>query len=193
MKRLTFKHVEEKKAKKKQWVVSGLLLFIMFFSIIGYAFESVLINQSSGGPTGLSKIKYNGFEFSNQNGFWVLNFSGNDLIFTNTPYQTNETEFSLIKISDYAGKKLYIYSEDGLAESEIRANMFNFVDGIESACPENSNCSDFPAKTCENNFIILRNSDINEIKRDRNCIFISGNDLIDSADEFLFRTFGIKQ
>jgi len=54
------------------------------------------------------------------------------------------------------------------AESEIRANLFPFTDSIENACLEECN-EKFPIKTCQDNFIIIREGS-KGIIQENNCV-----------------------
>ena len=67
---------------------------------------------------------------------------------------------------------------------------------MQKACPEYVNCTDedLPTKTCEDNFIIIKEGNYSNIIQDENCVFIEGKqeDLVQIVDEFLFKILGIK-
>ncbi|MEK6897845.1 MAG: hypothetical protein AABX28_00640 [Nanoarchaeota archaeon] len=191
MRKLTSKAEDARKNRRNQIFLGMILVFIMLFSVLGYSFQGNVGENAES----TDKINYNGFEFTKQGDFWLLNKNEINFIFKNNPKEVSAIYFSG-KLIDYENKMLYVYSESAEAESEIRANMFQFVAGIENACPENSNCSgNLPVKKCDENFIIIKESEEERITRDMNCIFLegSGEELIKVADEFLFNILDVRQ
>ena len=68
---------------------------------------------------------------------------------------------------------------------------------MQRACPEDVICEsgeDLPVKTCSDNFIIIKESNTSSIRQENNCVFIEGQkeELTALADQFLFKTFGIR-
>ena len=191
MRKISSKYREEKKKKRNQIVVGLILIFVMFSSVLGFAF----INFASTGGNDINdpnSINYNGFEFIEQNSLWTLNQNEINFIFRYNPNQVSRIASEIRPLENYQEKILYLYSEDILAESEIYTNLFQFTNGIENACLEE--CSEeFPIKTCQDNFIIIREGD-QGITQEDNCVFIEGKkeDLIKLADEFLFKLIGVE-
>lgn len=183
IRRISSREKEERKRKRNQFILGGFLILIMFFSVIAYAVMG-LVNFGSNSEN-LETINYNGFEFQNQNGFWLLEKDGKNFIFRNNPNSVEKINNEIKPAGDYAGKTLYVYSENVLAESEIRANLFYFADNIE--------VSEFK-DNCENNFIVIRESMEKRVLRKNNCIFIEGKkeDLISMTDSFLFKLLEIQ-
>jgi hypothetical protein len=191
IKKLSTKKDELKKQKRNQWIIGGILIFVMVFSGFGMAVNSF------GGDKDQEKVTYNGFEFYKQSSSWILPLENFNLIFSHNPEETEGiTNINLTKlITDYQGQPLYIDSDYELASYEIYQNIGNFVERIQPACFEELNCQkDLPIKTCENNFIIIRKAEINSITEEENCIFIEGDEenLLKLTDEFLYSIFGIK-
>ena len=184
MRDILSKKDEEKTRRRSQIILGVFLIFIMFFSVAEYSF---LANDNqdanSDASTNTQKINYNGFEFSSQNGFWVLNKDGKSFIFKYNPNQLQETDFS-ISNWEYINKTIYINSEDILSESEIRVNLAQFAEKIENS--EN--------KSCDNNFIKIKEANGSKILQDKNCITIEGKkeNLIQLTDEFLFKILGVE-
>ncbi len=195
MRKIISKHKERRKKKLKQVVLSLILIFIMFSSILGYAFQT-FGGDSGNDPNGEDYVpeitNFNGFDFTEQNGFWILDFNGMNLIFRYNPSQLLGIENVINPILNYEAKPLYIYSENIQAKSEIKTNLFEFVDGIEDACLEDK-CEDNPIITCKDNFVVIQESDKSEIRQQDNCVFISGEkeDLIKLTDEFLYKILGV--
>lgn len=191
MRKISSKYEIQKKRKRNQWIVGGLLIFLMFASVLGYAVQGNLGSANQNSNDG--NFTYNGFEFENVNGFWVL---GN-FVFAYNPNEVSDisTE-NLRNFRTYENKTLYLYSEVPQAESEIRVNLGQVAKNIENACPagEGLNCSQ-DVRTCNDNFIIIQSDNINEITQEDGCVFIkstSENGAVRNADQFLFKTLGIR-
>ena len=139
------------------------------------------------------RINYNGFEFTEQNGFWILNKDNTNFIFRFNPNQVEKIDSELKPLANYESKPLYFNSENVLAESEIRTNLAQFVEKMQSACLEEECDESSQIRTCENNFIIIREGS-KKISQEGNCVFIEGktDDLTKLTDEFLFKILGIE-
>ena len=187
MRRINSKYQEDKKRKRNQLILGLTLIFVMFFSVIGYSFQGIVSNDET-----IEKFNYNDFEFTEQNGFWILNKNNINFIFRYNPNEVPEINSELKNINNYNGKPLYIFSESTEAESEIRTNLFQSVERIQNACLEECD-KNLPIKTCEDNFIIIKEGD-EKIVQENNCVFITGKieDLTKLADEFLFKILEIK-
>jgi len=187
MRKLNLRNQEKKDKKIKQFLVGGILILVMFFSVLGYSFKGKQ-NENS------NVVKYNGLEFINQNGHWIL--SDSNFIFKYNPLQVEEIPSELKFLTNYANKPLYIYSENTEAEAEIYTNLNRIVQRMQYACLTEENCEgDRPIKTCKDNFIIILENNGNEITQDENCVFIKGayENLTKLSDEFLFKILGIRE
>ncbi|MAH03831.1 hypothetical protein CMI39_03535 [Candidatus Pacearchaeota archaeon] len=187
MRKIISKHEENKNKKVKQYVVGGILIFIMLFSTLGYSFLG-------GTDNNVKKVIYNNLEFVNQNNLWFLN---NEFVFEYNPRQINFKEIPELKdIDNYYGKPLYISSKNKEAELEISRNLYQIVQRIQSACLINKECTEnLPEKTCEDNFIIIEESNNTLIIQEDNCVIIQSpkKDLLKTTDEFLFNILKIKE
>jgi len=191
MRRIVSRHETSRKRRRNQIILGVILIFVMVGSVLGFALQGFNLGGANRENDDSSKIEYNGFEFVNQNGLWVL---GN-FIFKNVPQQVEDIGIVSNNINNYQGKPLYIYSESEEAELEIYTNIGNLVTRTQKACVEEKECSgDFPIKTCEDNFIIIRENNISNIMQQDNCIFIDGplRDLTKLTDQFLFKILGIR-
>ena len=192
MRKIISEHDENKKKKRNQIMLGIFLVLTMFISVIGYSFETnVQQNTNQGNQTQAQKVNYNGFNFVGQNGFWLLNKDSGSFIFRYNPNQIVGANISINPQIIYDNKILYINSEDSFAESEIRANLGQFAGSIENACL--GKCNGIQEKTCNDNFIIIREANESKISSDKNCVFIEGQagDLVKLTDEFLFKFLGI--
>ncbi len=184
MRDILSKHKEEKKTRRNQIILGIFLIFIMFFSVAEYSFlANNDQNVDSGNPADVQKINYNGFEFSFQNGFWVLNKDGNSFIFKYNPNQIEKTNAIFGDLENYKNKTIYINSDDIISESEIRVNLAQF-----------SRIENSQNKGCEENYITIKESDESRILQDRNCVLIEGKkeNLVKLTDEFLFKILGVE-
>lgn len=178
----------------KQLLLGLILIFVMVLSVIGYGLNSDK-EQSS------NKINYMGFEFINQNNYWVLNIgeekSPKLLVFRYNPYEVEEVDTNLTSIENYYSKPLYYSSESSEAVIEIERNLFyqtNVIKRIQPACIANESCQgDWATKTCEDNFIIIKEDYESSITQNKNCVYIKGpqENLTLLTDEFLFKILGI--
>lgn len=191
MRKITSKHKHEKKRKRNNLILAVVLIGLLFLSTAGYAFQGF-----GGDPNAQTSqsYEYNGFKFTEKSGFWILDYYGENLIFRHNPEEANiNPDINLDSLEKYSGKKLYVYSQDIIAESEIKTNLAAFSDAVENACPENSNCVGFPKKTCEDNFIVVKISEENKISQENNCVFIEGKDgdLTKLADEAIYKILNV--
>jgi len=193
MRKILSKEEEAKRTRKNQFFIGGAMILIMVASSLGYAFSRE--------PTATSnsdKIIYNGFEFTKQSGFWNLNKGNYQFFFRYNPKETEKINPALNLLESYSGKPLYIYSENDEAAAEIYRNLFyqnQIVERGQSACLEGEKCKDnSPIKTCESNFIIIKESNSTGIKQQQNCVFIEGNmgNLTKLSDSFLFKIIGVQ-
>lgn len=192
MRRIASRHEEGRKRRRNQITIGVILIFVMVIGTLGFALQGFGSgNTDTGDDSSVNNIEYNGFEFVNQNGLWVL---GN-FIFKNVPQQVEDIGFVSSTINDYQGKPLYIDSESEEAELEIFINLGNIALRTQRACIEERDCEEnLPIKTCTDNFIIIRESNMSNILQQDNCVFIEGasGDLTQLTDQFLFKILGIR-
>lgn len=187
MRRITSKKNSE---KRKQIIVGLVLVFIMFGSVFG------IIVNSFGKQEEIKKINYNGFEFVNQNDYWFTSIGGMNFVFKHNPQQVEKVNSMINPVGNYYNKPLYVFSENSVAEMEVYRNLNQIVQRIQPACFDEDECEEnLPIKTCEDNFIIIKESEVAEISQNENCVFISGpqEELTKLTDGFLFKVLGIEQ
>jgi len=83
MRKIVSKEDEDKKRRRNQFVVGGILVLIMVLSTLGFAL------QGNSGSGNVEKVIYNNFEFVNQNGFWFLASGDTYFVFRNNPRQVS--------------------------------------------------------------------------------------------------------
>lgn len=190
VRKIVSKDSEGKKRKRNQLIVGGILIIVMIFSTIGFAFQG-----NGPGVDDGTVYSYNGYDFVQQNGLWIAQIGQATFGFLYHPTHTEDIEVETKTLSNYVGMPLYISSSSPSAEQEIYRNLDQVILRRQYACLEGQNCTgDIPIKTCEDNFIIIKEDVVNNIVQDQNCIYIIGNakDLPKVADEFLFRIMGVK-
>jgi len=189
MRKITSKYAQKKKEKRKQILVSTVLIGILFVSIVGFGFQGNYGEDN--------KITYNGYEFVNQNTYWVTNIQGVDFLFKYNPLQIQEYTSLLGSLDNYYDKYVYIFSENPTAEIELYSNMRYLSKKLQNACLEGKECpyQNMPTKTCEDNVIILELGKEVGLEKDKNCVYIRGEtqeELIKNIDAFLFKLLNIE-
>ncbi|MDD5012680.1 MAG: hypothetical protein PHQ66_03505 [Candidatus Nanoarchaeia archaeon] len=191
MRKIISREEEERKRKGSQLLVGGILILVMVLSVLGYSLGSQEEEKTE-------KVNYGGFSFLKQNGFWILDLENLKFYFEYNPNEVEKIGGVLNPLKNYLDKPVYIYSENSEAEAEIYKNLFYYnqiVERMQNACPEEEKCDEsWPVKTCENNFVILRESNETGIKQEGNCVFIDGKreDLVELSDVFLYKIIGIQ-
>lgn len=193
MRKIFSKEEEAKRTRRNQFLIGGAMILVMLASVLGYAFGRDQTANSS------EKIIYNGLEFTKQSGFWNVVLGGYQFSFKYNPKEAEKVSSSLNLLGSYSGKPLYLLIENTEAGLEIYRNLFyqnQIVERIQDACLTGEKCDkNSPVKTCESNFIIIKESDNNAIRQQQNCVFIEGNmsNLTELSDGFLFKITGITQ
>lgn len=193
----------EKRNKRNQLIVGIILVSLLLFSVLGYAFQGRdNSNDSSENEENNGKFTYNGFEFTYQNGFWAADYLDSFLLFSYSPTDGQMIGFQEMNksLEEYSNKTVYIYSNNLnniAAETELKMNLLAITKDITKVCLEGEDCQDLslPVKTCEDNVIVIKESSEQKLSYDNNCVIISGEQesLIRLVDEFLFKLFKIKQ
>lgn len=189
MRRIGSAEEEASKRKRNQIIVGIVLIVVMLFSVLGYSF------QGGDSSTKDKKIIYNGFEFIEQNNFWLSSIGNIQFSFKYNPKQVEKISSDIKTLDNYYNKPLYISSENIEAESEVYRNLVQVVQRVQEACLENEKCTgDLPYKTCKDNLIVIKESGSNSIRQEDNCVFIDGkkDDLVKLADEFLFKILDVE-
>lgn len=143
-----------------------------------------------------SKNTFNGHTFVKSGEFWGLTIGSYNFLFRNFPSESALTEKGNIStIDQYAGKPLYISSENMQASFEIYNNLNKIVERWQFACESGKNCTEnLPIKDCSSNFIILEEGNNEEIEQKQGCVYIraSSENITRITDEFIYRIIGVK-
>ena len=171
IRKIISKKERERKGRRNQFIIGGILILVMIMSSIGYSFNRE--NNTS------IKKTYNGFEFIKEadGSGWETGIGDFLFFFKYNPEETGENSYELKKLDNYYDKPLYIYSNNNQAEIEIYRNLYQnqIVQRMQYACPEGDKCEgDYPIKNCGDNFIIIKEDNNSEIRQQENCVFIQG-------------------
>jgi hypothetical protein len=191
MRKIESKKDAEKRKKKNQWIIGGILIIIMLGSTFG------IIVDSFGAKNNTEKVEYNGYEFVNQNDFWITAIGEYNFIFKYNPDQVEKINSSgLNYLNSYSGLPVYVFSEDDTASIEIYRNLGDIVQRFQGACLEEKDCPEnWPIKDCSSKFIIIKISNNSRIYQNESCVFIEGKqeNLTQITDEFLFKILNIEE
>lgn len=188
IKRIKSQSQLDKERKRNQTIVGLVLVFLMVFSSIGYAFLS-----NDGNSSQTATEKFGNLVFQQQNGLWALQIADRVLFFENLPQDVSEVNISdNISLSNYLGEEVYFVNAD-TSLSKVASALQNIPSRMQEACLERIKCigEDLPTKTCQDNLIVFNFSESEtQVKKEDNCIFLNGN-TAKSSDKFIYRLFGI--
>lgn len=191
MRRIETKAQEGRRKRRNQFILGGILIFVMLFSIMGYGFGSKDNSQTNG-----QEKNYGGFVFEQySNGYWLATSGELQFLFSYEPSEVESVnvDSNLNLLSSYSGKPLYIQIENEGEEIELYNVMDYFVLRRQYACLSEEGCSneEYPIKTCSDNVIVFEKSNSSEVVQEENCVYIRGEDFKKEVDAFLFRAMGI--
>lgn len=184
MRKIKTKAAAEKKARKNQLIIGLVLIFLMVFSIAGFAFFS---NDSEDS----SVRNYENYDFIRSGNMWATQIENQVFYFSYLPQETEEIEVNgFYNLQEYSGKTLYFVNENP-ATQEILNNLGNYISRFQGACLNESCGKDLPVKNCTSNLIIFEEDGETGVRKEGGCIYISGNHILGS-DAFMYRLFGIR-
>jgi len=197
MKKLITSKERERKKRVNQLIVGIVLIGLMIFSTLGFAFSGRADEENTS-----DKMNYRGIDFVKQNGYWSFNIQGYDFRTKYNPEEVSDVNFfNIMTVQDYVGKPLYFVGGAGEHVYEMEVNLLEkFVLRTSPACLDEEDCGgDFPIKNCsEDNIIIFEEVDyddeyIESVEQDENCIFITSSlaNQTRYADAYLFDLLGL--
>jgi len=194
MRQIISRDEKDRKVRRNQLIIGIILIGIMTFGTVGYAFS----DRSDGNS---EKIEYNGIEFAKDGSdYWNFALNGNNFITKYNPKEVENITFSsYLSINSYTNKPLYLVSDFNEPNYEISRNLNPFVLRMQNSCISGDNCTgNLPVKNCsEDNVIIIKETN-NESQKEKiyqqeNCAFItaSSENQTRYVDAFLFKILGI--
>lgn len=172
-------------SKKRRNVLIGIILLaLMIFSTLGYAFITS-DRTSTSNPLSTSNSTTAPV---NVGGKWIVTIHGQQFLVQHTPEQTSNVSVEITKdLNSYFDQFLYIDSENQEVTLEISSTLGRFSSRVQEACY--GPCErDIPEKDCSVNMIVWRNSSENKVTQQENCIFIEGD--LHAVDAFIFKLLG---
>ncbi|MBT7660945.1 hypothetical protein HN604_02575 [archaeon] len=208
LEKIKTKDEQDKKRRKNQLIVGTIMIGLLVLSTAGFSLLSS--DDSEESDSAYNSILENGYEFSNYQGQWALDYNGQEILFNYLPSEVGEVviegEFD---INTYPGSTLYFVGSGGAAGNEVLNVLGSYASKYQGACLEGDSCEeDLPTKSCDSNLIIFEkgsvvvdesgvegpyeNIDLSETKviKSDNCVFLGG-DQLRSADAFLYKLLGV--
>jgi hypothetical protein len=196
MRKIISRSEKERLVKRNQLIIGGVLIFLMIFSTLGFAFSGRIEENKE-------DVSYKNVDFIKEGDFWKFETEGFEFITRYNPYDVeNISFFNSLTLQDYLNKPLYFVGTPGEPFAEFENNLLRrFVVRTSMACLEDNNCEgDFPIKNCsEDNIIIIEEVDYNSnyteiIEQREKCVFIRAglSNQTKYADAYLFDLIGIR-
>lgn len=172
----------EAKQKRRNIIISIILLGIMLLSTAGFAF--IYNSDDTSGSSANSSL------VQNVGDKWQADIGGAQLLFSNPPSVTNQTKGALLmNVNQYYNKPLYIDSDSEAIFYEIYSTLGQYAQRVQHACYSSCENSSYPQKGCDSNLIVYNENLTNSLYQNNSCVFISGD--MRAVDAFLYRTFGL--
>lgn len=199
MRRIETIKTRERKDKKNRMTIGIILIILMVSSTVGFifAFRGGNVDEGSGDEIE-PDFSYNGFDFfrvGNNIRFQTLNWVFDTSL---EPSETEKINFDfLINAQDFFNKPLYlVYDEKTPAIDELEGNFKGISLRINNACLEGKEClnENVVTKTCEDNVIIISESEEIKTYKESNCIFLEGpkDQQLLLVDKLIYKTLGIQ-
>ena len=186
MKKILTREERDKKVKRNQLIIGGILIFLMIFSTVGYALTEDDEDESQ-------KIEHRGIDFLWEDGFWRFSIQGYDFATRYNPQEVGDIYIeNYIGLQDYSGRELYFVGDP---DFELKRNLNSFVLRINDACLDENCTADLPVKNCsEDNVIVFRESEKEKFFQEDNCVFIEASLMNQTkyADAYLFSLLGAR-
>jgi len=202
MKRIISNEDREKVSKRNQLLVGLILILLMLFSTVGFAFSSGISENT------IEEEEYGGVKFLRDasTGYWVFEVNGQEFYTVYNPEEVKDIELINYKtIQNYANKPLYFVGGAGDGFAELYRALSGYVLRVGGACLDEECGEDYPIKNCEADNVIIvediiqgnntNSEDINEeIVTEVNCVYIRARpeNQVKYFDAYLFDLLGIK-
>ena len=199
IRKLKSKKDESKRQKRNQLILGIILIVVMVGGTFG-----IVVNSFGKEDSSDTNINYNGQEFYFTSNLWYTELGNIQVAFKTNPNESLQIEEEINLLNSYLNKPLYIYSEDYESKIEFYRNLYNLVERVQDACPDQGNLSadigelncgeDWPTKNCENNLIIIKESEENKIIQEDNCLIVLGKreDLMKMSDSIILKMVGLQ-
>jgi hypothetical protein len=170
----------DKRRRKNMLIMSIVMIAILMFSTAGYFFGSTEEDNAATESAG---------QVQDMGGTWAMKYGDGYLRFSNSPESVKNLSVMVLSGPEkYAGKNVYIASDNqGIAE-EIAIDIQQIASRVQMACY--GKCEqNYPEKDCNETMIVFNQSLENYAYENGNCVFVYGD--MRAADAFLYRLFGV--
>ncbi len=193
LKKIITKEEKDRKLKRNQLFLGFILIAIMIFSTLGFAFSNNNISSSN-------VVNYKNVKFVQDSGYWKFNVNNIEFLTLYNPTEIEDINFlGNLTLNDYSDKPLYFFGERGDHNLEIERNLLDrFILRISPACIDSEKCEqDLPVKNCKDDYIIVykvANNEEEKIYQENKCVYIIADVKNQGkyADVFLFKLLGLK-
>lgn len=183
MRKIENKEELERRKETRNKIIVIIFGVILLASTAGYAF----FGWEKRTPEG--KVSINGLDFVRQGDVWQTQISGYNFYFHYLPNESEQVNINK-RLQDYIKKPLYL-TGSSTADGEIAGNLDQFVERVNLACLQDTNCTEnLPEKNCSSNMIIIKEREdfIKSVYTEEdNCVFILSNNTLKAADSFIYK------
>lgn len=191
MRQIEDKKQKEKKKNRNYIIMGSILIVLLVFSSVGYAFLS-----GSGESDNSLVSEYEGIRFERYGSYWKTQIQGGEFYFKYLPSEVENISIQgAYSLSDYSNKPVYFVNPNN-AVGEIIQNINNYILRYQEACVQldysdlneisQEDCEGLPLKNCEEDLIIIfEENETNSVRKQGNCVYLSGDPYL-SGDAFLY-------
>ena len=156
-------------------ILTLFIAFIMITSVIGF------IWSSGSGEETYEVIEYNGYEFKNINGRYLVEVNSNEYVFDNSPYDLEDLDADFSLESD----KYYLLFNPSERDNNIDYFMQKLYltlsyqgINVQLACDREEGCDpSLPIKSCDDYSFYLKKSENTKIYKENNCVVLEGDNV----------------
>lgn len=158
----------EKKQRRNVQIASLIMLVILVFGTVGYAFSFYTTDTEDN-------------SHSEEQQEFRLSYGVEEV---------GDVQINTAKsVLDYRGEEIYIQSDNQAILSEVNLALGNYASRIQEGCYGSCD-KNLPEKNCSDNLIIWKDSSENKVYEEDNCVFIEGD--LRAVDAFLYDVLDIK-
>ncbi len=152
-----------KATKRNQLIMGVVLILIMVFSTVGFAFSFGISGNA------IEEQEYGGVKFVRDvnSGFWVFNINGVDYYTIYNPDEVSDIKFINNKrAGNYANRPLYFIGDPGDGFGELYRTLNNFATRVGGACLNEDCEEDYPIKECDvDNIVIIETIEKSKVSK----------------------------
>src|SRR3989344_82770 len=173
-------------------ILTLFIAFIMITSVIGF------IWSSGSGEETYEVIEYNGYEFKNINGRYLVEVNSNEYVFDNSPYEVGDIDIGNFNLESDKYYILFTPNEKDLNMEYAMQKLYLVLNSlgvkVQSACSTEEECDPgLPIKSCEDYSFYFIRGDSAKVYKDNNCVVIEGDNegMDNGVDKINMKLLGI--